>query len=188
MSRVSSWGEFELHIRIYLVDTSEKPIELTHMLRLFPLDGQLSKKPVVSEFYDEIVFNEPTEQLYRVLKQQELPPLPSGRKVPAHPRSDTVCMCERASERARRRLLSHSNVRCVIDAAFHEQGELRRIQDAHKKVRADITKLTQQFDEIDSEIQRTEAQLRALRSSAGATTSTSTTMSSSSSSNAMVVV
>lgn len=40
-----------------------------HPLRLHPGEGQAQnpKKPVVSEYYDEIIFNEPTEAFYQLL-------------------------------------------------------------------------------------------------------------------------
>jgi hypothetical protein len=57
------WGEFEIGIKIQFVDSSEKPVELHHKLKLFHDDkgsSQPSKRPLVSEQYDEIVFAHPT--------------------------------------------------------------------------------------------------------------------------------
>ena len=57
------WGEFEIGIKIQFVDSSEKPVELHHQLKLFHDDkssSQPSKRPLVSEQYDEIVFAHPT--------------------------------------------------------------------------------------------------------------------------------
>ena len=63
------WGEFDIKIKIELIDESVKPIELVHPLKFFNLP-QSSKKPVVSENYDEIIFVNPKpeilEQLLRV--------------------------------------------------------------------------------------------------------------------------
>ena len=66
------WGEFDIKIKIELIDESVKPIELTHPLKFYnqPHQSQSSKKPVVSENYDEIIFVNPKpeilEQLLRV--------------------------------------------------------------------------------------------------------------------------
>ncbi len=60
------WGEFEITVRIHFVDSSEKPVEIQHILKLFNDDktGQTPRKPIVSEQYDEIVFSEPTVRVF----------------------------------------------------------------------------------------------------------------------------
>lgn len=60
----TGWGEFDIGVKIFFHDPAEKPVELTHGLKLYPEQNtqqQSTKKPVVSEHYDEIVFCEPTE-------------------------------------------------------------------------------------------------------------------------------
>jgi YEATS domain-containing protein 4 len=74
------WGEFEAGIRIFFRDADEQPIDLIHQIKLYPQapEGvdplsatapppQNSKKPVVSEQYDEAVFTDPTESFRRLL-------------------------------------------------------------------------------------------------------------------------
>lgn len=63
------WGEFETRIQIHFHDAHEKPVDIIHMLVLYPPGNQpaSTKKPVISEFYDELVFNEPTEFFYKKL-------------------------------------------------------------------------------------------------------------------------
>lgn len=61
------WGEFDIIIRITFVDTSEKPVEIIHPLSLFNADGTPSSEPVVSEFYDELVFPDPSEKMANLL-------------------------------------------------------------------------------------------------------------------------
>ena len=74
------WGEFEAGIRIFFRDPEEQPIDLIHQIKLYPAvaEGpdtksanapppQNSKKPVVSEQYDEVVFTDPTENFKRLL-------------------------------------------------------------------------------------------------------------------------
>ena len=65
----TGWGEFDIAIKIFFVDPSERPVEIMHALKLHPEPGQAAstKKPVVSERYDEIVFSEPTEHFAMIL-------------------------------------------------------------------------------------------------------------------------
>ena len=60
------WGEFEIHCQVFFQDSKDKPLELSHMLKLYPDTDQgpnTTSKPVVSERYDELVFNDPSEGL-----------------------------------------------------------------------------------------------------------------------------
>mmetsp|Transcript_31400 Transcript_31400/g.52995 ORF Transcript_31400/g.52995 Transcript_31400/m.52995 type:complete len:160 (+) Transcript_31400:131-610(+) len=52
-------------MRIYLRDENKSFVDLFHFLKLYPTDGtsQTVKKPVVSEFYDEIVFPVVSEEI-----------------------------------------------------------------------------------------------------------------------------
>ncbi|KAG4118873.1 hypothetical protein ERO13_D11G045100v2 [Gossypium hirsutum] len=54
------WGEFEIGISIFFhSDVCDKHLDLYHMLKLYPEDEsgpQSTKKPVVMESYNEIVF------------------------------------------------------------------------------------------------------------------------------------
>ena len=77
----TGWGEFEVQIKIHLADPQERPVTLYHVLKLFHTPGTTStgsgaaageavsgdgstttsavvqgRKTVVSECYDEIVF------------------------------------------------------------------------------------------------------------------------------------
>lgn len=64
------WGEFEIKITIYFVDPLERPLELLHLLKLFHDDGKLRVEPVISQYYDEIVFLSPREKLFKALTTQ----------------------------------------------------------------------------------------------------------------------
>jgi YEATS domain-containing protein 4 len=55
----TGWGEFEVVITIYFVDSTEAPVTLHHMLQLYHKDGSNSKAPVVFEKYDEFLFYQP---------------------------------------------------------------------------------------------------------------------------------
>ncbi len=65
----SGWGEFDIKITIHLIDESIKPIEFIHFLKLYPPANQTpsTKKPIVSEFFDEIVFVNPKGRLKECL-------------------------------------------------------------------------------------------------------------------------
>lgn len=92
------WGEFEAGIRIVWHESStEKPISIVHGIKLYPpgLPPQIvtaaasnnnaattpalplpapTNEPVISEFYDEIVFTDPTEVFYQQLKRADVMP------------------------------------------------------------------------------------------------------------------
>jgi YEATS family len=65
----SGWGEFDIKITIHLIDESFKPIEFVHFLKLYPPANQTAstKRPIVSEFFDEIVFVNPKKHLRECL-------------------------------------------------------------------------------------------------------------------------
>lgn len=54
------WGEFEIQIKVFFVDNSEKPFTIFHFLSLYPAEGTTSEPGqipgfVTAEQYDEIV-------------------------------------------------------------------------------------------------------------------------------------
>ena len=62
------WGEFDIKIKIELIDENVKPIELIHSLKLYPThQAQSSKKPVINEKYDEIIFVNPRQDILEKL-------------------------------------------------------------------------------------------------------------------------
>ncbi|EFX87329.1 hypothetical protein DAPPUDRAFT_187412 [Daphnia pulex] len=65
----TGWGEFEIVIKIYFQDPNERPVTFYHILKLFQNSPEIvvGKKPVVSEFYEEIVFQEPTVMMHQLL-------------------------------------------------------------------------------------------------------------------------
>lgn len=75
----TGWGEFEIAVLLHFTDDAfEEPVELYHKLKLYGEDdpsGQaISKKPVVSETYEELVFHEPAEGFYqRVANHMPIP-------------------------------------------------------------------------------------------------------------------
>ncbi|RWS28259.1 YEATS domain-containing protein 4-like protein [Leptotrombidium deliense] len=67
----TGWGEFEITIKLYFMDQNEKPVTIYHVLKLFetdPISKAINiKKNIVSEFYDEIIFQEPSPILLQLL-------------------------------------------------------------------------------------------------------------------------
>ncbi|XP_076168295.1 YEATS domain-containing protein 4 Gas41 isoform X1 [Ptiloglossa arizonensis] len=65
----TGWGEFEIVIKIYFHDPNERPVTIYHILKLFQTtpEIQLGKKSLVSEFYEEIVFQDPTALMQHLL-------------------------------------------------------------------------------------------------------------------------
>lgn len=63
----SGWGEFDIKITIYLHDPSLRPIEHVHGLKLYPFNQnqtQSTKKPIISETYDEIIIVNPKMEYF----------------------------------------------------------------------------------------------------------------------------
>ncbi|XP_050304700.1 YEATS domain-containing protein 4 [Anthonomus grandis grandis] len=68
----TGWGEFEIVIKIHFHDPNERPVTLYHILKLFPSGGTQDigmeqGKGLVSESYDEIVFQDPTQLMHHLL-------------------------------------------------------------------------------------------------------------------------
>lgn len=73
----TGWGEFEIPIKIFFADPTERPVTLHHSLKLFAnTDGDegnallitTKNKAVTAEAYDEIVFQEPTKYMKSLLE------------------------------------------------------------------------------------------------------------------------
>ncbi|CAD5112335.1 unnamed protein product [Dimorphilus gyrociliatus] len=69
----TGWGEFEVLIKIFFVDVNEKPVTLTHLLKLFHTDPDitLGKKPLIIEHYDEVIFQEPYPLFHKLLMEKK---------------------------------------------------------------------------------------------------------------------
>ncbi|XP_045132400.1 YEATS domain-containing protein 4-like isoform X1 [Portunus trituberculatus] len=71
----TGWGEFEIVIKIYFHDPNERPVTIYHILKLFQsppgttpaaVTGDF-KKPLVSEFYEELIFQDPSAMMHQLL-------------------------------------------------------------------------------------------------------------------------
>ncbi|XP_056633806.1 YEATS domain-containing protein 4 [Diorhabda carinulata] len=68
----TGWGEFEIVIKIYFHDPNERPVTMYHILKLFHSSstqdiGIEQSKGLVSESYDEIIFQDPTQLMHHLL-------------------------------------------------------------------------------------------------------------------------
>ncbi|XP_037075697.1 LOW QUALITY PROTEIN: YEATS domain-containing protein 4-like [Pollicipes pollicipes] len=69
----TGWGEFEVVIKIYFEDPNERPVTLYHVLKLFPSSGAPAPvvvgpaKTLVCEYYDEIIFQDPSLMMQQLL-------------------------------------------------------------------------------------------------------------------------
>ena len=84
----TGWGEFEITAVVHFVDEAkEEPFQMVHGLKLFHTNEQplSTKKPVVSEHYEELVFSEPTEALYTKVVPIVSKPAPSSPLTPHFP-------------------------------------------------------------------------------------------------------
>lgn len=133
----TGWGEFEIVIKIYFVDPSERPVTVYHILKLFQSETNimLGKKQLVSEFYDELIFSEPS-----VLMQQMLT---SSRQITLGPYKHETDFEER-KERTLNAILSAKN------KIRHEIADLKeRLKIAREtidKYKSEISKLESQVD------------------------------------------
>ena len=82
----AGWGEFDANIMVHFHDPSERPISLTHCVKLYPHDipehmtnaqaMKAHKGPVMSEVYDEIVFVDPSSSFKQCLMSYKKPDKP----------------------------------------------------------------------------------------------------------------
>ena len=76
----TGWGEFEVSIKLFFVpEANEKPSSVYHPLKLHPYGPEAERQrasgePIISQNYEEIVFNEPVEQFYEILTSGAVQP------------------------------------------------------------------------------------------------------------------
>eukprot|EP00948_MAST-09A_sp_MAST-9A-sp1_P002373 g2373.t1 len=67
------WGEFEVGVKIFFQDPFIPPLEILYQLKLYHTNQTMSmKRPVVTQYYDEIVIEKPSLLFYQVLKRHLL--------------------------------------------------------------------------------------------------------------------
>ncbi|CAH8626432.1 unnamed protein product [Dicrocoelium dendriticum] len=65
----TGWGEFDITMKVVFTDPNEKPLVITHLIKLFHCDHEImmGHKSLVREIYDEMVFVDPSHTFYRSL-------------------------------------------------------------------------------------------------------------------------
>ena len=100
----TGWGEFEVQIKLYFVpEANEKAQTLWHALKLHPYgpdaEGQRERREaVVSQNYEEIIFNEPVEPFYDLLTSGAPPPPTRGKGSKASKQAALKRNNERSAE------------------------------------------------------------------------------------------
>lgn len=138
------WGEFEIAITLFFhSDACEKQLDLYHHLKLYPEDEsgpQNTKRPVVIESYNEVVFPEPSEAfLARVQNHPAVvvPRLPDGLNLPS------PVPVEPMNDKERGDTKDHPLNHWFLN--FSEADELLKLAAARQQVQAHIVKLRRQL-------------------------------------------
>ncbi|XP_078448359.1 transcription initiation factor TFIID subunit 14b-like isoform X3 [Wolffia australiana] len=143
----SGWGEFEIAISLFFHnDVCDRQLDLYHQLKLYPEEEsgpQSTKKPVVVETYDEIVFSDPLESFFARIQNSPVaivPRLPPGTTLPHAP-------VENSGENKRDYTKDHPLSQWFMN--FSEADELLKLAAARQQVQAHIVKLKRQLTMID---------------------------------------
>eukprot|EP00794_Sanderia_malayensis_P014971 gene14971-16514_t len=131
----TGWGEFEIIIKIYFVDPAERPVTLYHMLKLFHAETalqpqqQVPRKELISEFYDEIIFQDPTQLMHKLLS--------SGKRLPNSTKQDTNW---KAKEEKTLEAISNARKR-VSEEITQVKERLKRHKNAIQTLKDEIKEL-----------------------------------------------
>ncbi|XP_040936587.1 transcription initiation factor TFIID subunit 14b isoform X2 [Gossypium hirsutum] len=128
------WGEFEIGISIFFhSDVCDKHLDLYHMLKLYPEDEsgpQSTKKPVVMESYNEIVFPDPSECFFARVQNHPavvVPRMPAGFSLPV------LAPVENTNEKGRGDTKDHPLSQWFLN--FSEADELLKLASARQQLR-----------------------------------------------------
>ncbi|KAK2167294.1 hypothetical protein LSH36_30g09016 [Paralvinella palmiformis] len=129
----TGWGEFEVIIKLYFNDPSERPVTIYHLLKLFQseTDIMLGKKSLVAEFYDELIFQDPSAMLQQLLTAPR--PLTMG-----------VYKHETDFEEKKKRTMSN-----LTGAKNKLQIEIGELNDRLKQTREAITKFKEEIIKLE---------------------------------------
>jgi len=129
----TGWGEFEVVIKIYFHDPNERPVTIYHLLKLFQTEADimLGKKNLVSEVYDELIFQDPSAAMQHLLIQQR--PLTTG---PYKHETDIE------EKKAR-------NVSAIEGARVRVSTEIQQLTEQLKLSKADIQKFKDEISRLE---------------------------------------
>lgn len=161
------WGEFEASIRIVWRDPAEKALVLMHMIKLYPpiiqsanaltsgtgvSDGASNSssekkegQPVIHEFYDEVVFTDPTESFHNQLLNGSL----STNDIPK------VQSNEVAVQETFKTYSDEEDFKILLEAQRFLDNELASVKD--RILRADCSK-----NELDAALTEVTAKAKAV--------------------------
>ncbi|KAG0453034.1 hypothetical protein HPP92_025404 [Vanilla planifolia] len=152
----SGWGEFEIAITLFFhSDVCDKQLDLYHQLKLYPEEDngpQSTKKPVVVETYDEIVFSDPSEAFFLRVQNHPaaiVPRIHAGLNLPAPGPQEFI------PEKKRGDTKDHPLGQWFMN--FSEADELLKLAAARQQVQAHIGKLRRQLSMIDGPPQSSKA-------------------------------
>ncbi|GAM27571.1 hypothetical protein SAMD00019534_107470 [Acytostelium subglobosum LB1] len=131
----TGWGEFDLGVTLYFADPAEKPLDLFHLLRLHPPDGIKTKQPVVSETLDVILFRDPTESFYQLIKLPEKPPEQSNHALKLTEQKLT--------------LQEQTEINKLVDSRTKIIGQVQKYRDQAKSEDNDALQLYQQVQQLE---------------------------------------
>ncbi|XP_016439941.1 transcription initiation factor TFIID subunit 14b isoform X2 [Nicotiana tabacum] len=147
------WGEFEIVLTLHFrTDVCDKPLHLYHHLKLYPEDesGPLStKRPVVVESYDEIVFAEPSEAFFARVQNHSavsVPRLLPGLNLPPPVPIEDVDRKKRGGTK------DHPLSQWFTN--FSEADELLKLTAARQQVQGHIARLRRQLSLIEGQHQQ----------------------------------
>lgn len=128
----TGWGEFEIVIKIYFHDPNERPVTLYHILKLFQSETNimLGKKNLVSEFYDEMIFHDPSPMMQQLLT--------SSRQLTLGPYKHETDFEEKKDKTLHAILSAKNKIRYEINDL---KERLKQAKEAIVKYKGDITNL-----------------------------------------------
>ncbi len=149
----TGWGEFEVTMKLYFVpDANEKPGTLWHQLKLhhYGKDAEAAKErrdPVVSQSYEEVIFNEPTETFYDIMTSGPPPQLGRGKGAKGWKQAALKGKGERTAEIPFE--VSQENA----FSTKTEGAELDRLKEASKTVEQMIKEESETLRKLEKEVE-----------------------------------
>ena len=130
----SGWGEFEISIKVFFHDPSEKPVTFYHFLKLFKNDSVIVKdKSIISENYDEILFTDPTPIMYPLL-------------INAKPSDPGLAQHYQNFEDIERKIFTS-----IIEARRIIKTEIAQISEKIKQQREKYTSMRQEISDLEEQ-------------------------------------
>lgn len=158
----TGWGEFEVTMKLYIVpESNEKPGTLWHPLKLHHYgenaEAMKAKRvPVVSQSYEEIIFNEPTEAFFEVMT--------SGAPVAQAGRAKGSKGSKQALLKGKEDRTAEIPYEANAENAFStrtEGGELDLLKESSKAVVRKIEQEKERFKALEKEMEALKAEVAA---------------------------